>query len=455
MIPKIIHQIWIGPKTIPKKYMDTWKSLHPDWEYMLWTDETIKQKYPKGFKNQKHINEIEEWAGKADIMRYEILHKYGGFYADADSICVNKLDDFFLDRDSFAGFENEEVRGNLIANGYIGAIKGCKLMNILINKISKLSSVSQKTTGKMAWQNVGPLFFTNTIVENEYPISIFPSHLFIPEHYSGVTYKGSDKIYARQLWGSTRELSNPNFYNDLSKDSVPKVSILIPIYKIKDVNWFRQCIHSIDGQSFKEFEVVIVNDGSPQEDVISYLNELSVRPNYKIIHLEKNVGVGLALNAGIKECYCDLIARMDADDIMFDYRIKDQYDYMISNSDVDMVGGSILYFTKSEGGRIELNQNSGAQHPEIITKTVAKSSFWYVNHPTVMFRKERIQKLKGYKNLKGLPEDYELWTRMINANMKIRNISKPLLAYRLSSDQASKGSEEKMEFLRKIQATIK
>lgn len=453
MIPKIIHQIWIGPKKMPSKYMDTWKEKNPEWTYMRWTDELIKEHYPNGFRNQKHIDEIEEWAGKADIMRYEILYDFGGFYADADSICVESLDDFLLENDCFAGFENEKIREGLIANGYIGSTKENGLMEILIDKLSKTESVSQKTTGKMAWENVGPLFFTQTIIDENYPISVYPSYLFIPEHYSGVKYEGTGKVYARQLWGSTQELRNPNFYNQLSEEVSAKISIVIPIYKIDDVNWFRQCISSIDQQTFQEFEVIIVNDGSPQSEVLSFLQELSIRPNYQIINLEKNSGVGPALNAGIENAKTELIVRMDADDIMVPNRLEKQYNYMIENSDVDILGAGIVYVAQNQNGEWGFSQQ-GAIHPETITKEIAKTSFWYLNHPTVIFKKSSIKGIGGYGDFRGLPEDYELWTRMVNANMKIKNLQEVLVGYRISPNQASKGGNEKMEFLKKIQSTI-
>lgn len=454
MIPKIIHQIWIGPKTIPIKYMKTWKSMNPEWEHMIWTDDLIKEHYPNGFINQKHIDEIEEWAGKADIMRYEILHDFGGFYADADSICVGSLDDFFLKHDSFAGFENEQVRQGLIANGYIGAIKGCELMKILIDKLFRIESVSQKNTGKMAWQMVGPLFFTNTIIEKNYPIAVYPSYLFIPEHYSGIKYTGKNKIYAKQLWGSTKEIANPDYYNQLSEERNPKLSIVIPIYKIDDINWFRECIQSIDNQTFKDFEVIIIDDGSPQESVKSFLIELSVRPNFKIVNLPENLGIGPALNEGIKIAKSDLIVRMDADDIMVPTRLEKQYKYMIENPEVDLLGAGIQYISKDSSGNWIITQQ-GAIHPENITKEIAKSSFWYINHPTVIYRKSVIDELGGYNDLKGLPEDYELWTRMVKSNKILKNLQEVLIGYRLSPNQfTSKNGEEKLEFLRKTQSTI-
>lgn len=215
-IPKIIHQIWIGPKKCPDKLIQTWKDKHPEsegWKHILWTDKDVEE---FKMKNIRHFNEIEEWAGKADVWRYEILYRYGGFFCDADSICTNTLDDHFFEHDCFAGFENEQARPNLVANGYIGATKGNAFMKILIDELFKTPSVSQKYTNRLAWQNTGPLFFTSNIIKHQYPISVYPSFVFIPEHYTGIKYQGDKKSYSKQLWGSTQEFgANPNFYNEL------------------------------------------------------------------------------------------------------------------------------------------------------------------------------------------------------------------------------------------------
>lgn len=100
-IPKIIHQIWLGDEKPPYRLMETWEAMHPDWEYKLWTDENIKDV----IELLPQYHEIEEYCGKADILRYQILHKFGGVFIDADSQCLRRLDDFFLENNSFAAFE--------------------------------------------------------------------------------------------------------------------------------------------------------------------------------------------------------------------------------------------------------------------------------------------------------------------------------------------------------------
>ena len=97
-IPKIIHQLWIGPKPAPTKFMDTWKNKHENegFEYIRWTEKEMKK---RGFKTKlkNKIDDIEEMCGKADILRWEILYEYGGFFTDADSYCIEPIT-YLLDK---------------------------------------------------------------------------------------------------------------------------------------------------------------------------------------------------------------------------------------------------------------------------------------------------------------------------------------------------------------------
>ena len=87
MIPKLIHQIWIGPKPAPSKLMDTWKEKHPEFEYIRWSEKELNDRsMPLSCINR--IQEIEEINGKADIIRWEILYHYGGVFLDADCFCL-------------------------------------------------------------------------------------------------------------------------------------------------------------------------------------------------------------------------------------------------------------------------------------------------------------------------------------------------------------------------------
>ena len=223
MIPKIIHQLWVGPKSPPTEMMDTWKEHHPDWEYMFWNEESIKEHFPNGLHNQVQYDLMPEWNGKCDIARYEILQKFGGFFVDADAVCLKPLEDYLLENDSFSCYENEYLRGQLIAAGYLGCVKQCQLMWHLINKIHNMERQQlhpeagvQPGTHKqlIAWQSVGPVLLSQTVHELKYRnLAVYPSFYFIPKHYTKQhNYEGPFKPYADQFWGSTP--NNPDFSYD-------------------------------------------------------------------------------------------------------------------------------------------------------------------------------------------------------------------------------------------------
>lgn len=201
MIPKIIHQIWVGDQSIrPSEMMETWKEKNPEWEYKLWTDDNLPE-----LRNKAQYDAMNELAGKADILRYELLYNHGGFFIDADSTCENSLDDFLTENEAFCCWENEKVRRGLMSNGYLATCKHNVLMEKMIEIIGSYDPEELKKLPNLtAWRVVGPLFLTNVRGQMNYTkIKIYPSHYFIPRHYSGLEYDGDDKIYAKQYWGST------------------------------------------------------------------------------------------------------------------------------------------------------------------------------------------------------------------------------------------------------------
>lgn len=203
MIPKRIIQCWIWDQSKkPIELMQTWIDKNPTWEYILYTEENM----PK-FINQKQYNEINELCWKIDIARYELLYNYWWFYIDADSECIEPLDDLLLNNKNFSVWENEKARPWLIANWYIGAEKWSLLMKECIDKISNIENINEKR----AWQITWPTLFTDIIMNNwkVMDITIYPSYYFIPKHFFWIEYKWDWKIYAKQKWYST--FNNFNF----------------------------------------------------------------------------------------------------------------------------------------------------------------------------------------------------------------------------------------------------
>ena len=206
MIPRKLHFIWVGDESKrPDNCIDTWKRKHgTEWEIKVWGNDDLAR--PSGWKLGRHMAEMSkrELNGVADIMRWEILHEYGGIVIDADSTCELALPEFMLFNEAFACWENEMVRPGLIAAGYVGSVPGNPFMMTLLKTIHDIPPEELLDRG-MAWQTVGPLLLTEMYRACRYwPLHIFPSYYFIPEHFSGVKYQGSGPVYAKQMWGSTK-----------------------------------------------------------------------------------------------------------------------------------------------------------------------------------------------------------------------------------------------------------
>lgn len=202
MIPKIIHFIWVGDEAKrPDNCIQTWVDRHPDWDIRLWGNEELDG---DAWINRDHMMAMRERElnGVADLMRWEILHAHGGIVLDADSICLAPLDDALLDCPAFACWENEIARPGLIAAGYFGCEPGNAFVGQIITDIAAEPSVVHD----MAWKTVGPQRLTDAYRTHRYsPLRIYPSHYFIPQHFTGLLYEGNGPIYAHQLWGSTRQ----------------------------------------------------------------------------------------------------------------------------------------------------------------------------------------------------------------------------------------------------------
>jgi hypothetical protein len=444
-IPKIIHQIWIGPKPAPINLMNTWKDKHLDFEYIFWNEkEFIKRNMH--FICQKKIDEMEEYCGKADIMRWEILYKYGGIYIDADSICIEKLDNEILNK-SFAGWENEIKRPGLIAVGTMGFTAKHLIPKKAIEFI-KNNEVSYAKTGKMAWQNTGPVLLTNIYhnISNVTEIfNILNSYSFLPYHFTGQEYNGHGKIYAFQKWGSTH-----NLYDTLNETAfLPQqfttpptnnsVSILVSSYNTKS-SYINECLNSIKHQiGWFNMELVWINDGSDKLNTTLLKKHLDSFQNTtrftKIVYYEneKNMGVAFSLKLGLTLCSHDLIIRMDSDDIMMENRIQLQMDYMLNNPDVQICGGQICMFKENAKNIVSVTNHSSITLKEYKEKPI----HWIVNHPTLCYRKNAIIDIGNYNEEYNKIEDFELMLRMLKKYEYIHNMSEPLLYYRLHDEQVT------------------
>jgi mannosyltransferase OCH1-like enzyme len=148
----------------------------------------------------------EDYAGASDVMRYEILARQGGIYIDIDSYCVKPLEDWLLDCEAFACWEQEHMRNNLVANGFIGSVPEAEIWDLCIDEIGKRDCTEQK----LAWMITGPMLLSEIYFQKQPNLTVYPSHFFMPKHHTGYESKVTGHIFASHLWGSDVGYDNMN-----------------------------------------------------------------------------------------------------------------------------------------------------------------------------------------------------------------------------------------------------
>lgn len=200
-IPNNMIHIWIGPKQAPLKWMNSWKQKHSSWNYRVFDNAELDN---TKFYNQHLIDEYikrEKYNGVADLIRYELLYKEGGFLPPADAVCLHNTEELFTyDNMCYTVWENE-----IIQPGYVSPILASPsrhdFLKFIIEDLHKLSACDLKDK---VWESTGNGYIGRMIEQHKPNVKIFPSHYFIPKHYkSKERYQGPDKIYCEQMWGTT------------------------------------------------------------------------------------------------------------------------------------------------------------------------------------------------------------------------------------------------------------
>jgi glycosyltransferase involved in cell wall biosynthesis len=182
---------------------------------------------------------------------------------------------------------------------------------------------------------------------------------------------------------------------------------------------------------------VLVCDGPLTEGlnkVIEFYEELS--PALKVVRLEKNMGLGHALNYGLKQCTYELIARSDSDDVCTPNRFEKQIDHMLNN-DVDIVSSYIDEFNDDFNKPLRY-KTLPITHDEIAKMAKFRNP---INHMSVMFKKSKILEIGSYQHVPYV-EDYYLWIRALNNGAKLANIDEVLVHARVGNGMEKRRSNK-------------
>jgi glycosyltransferase involved in cell wall biosynthesis len=215
---------------------------------------------------------------------------------------------------------------------------------------------------------------------------------------------------------------------------VPAITVLLPVYN--GAPYLAESIDSILNQTWKDFELIILNDGSQDAsaDIVRGFDDPRIR-----YYEHENIGLAATLNRGIALSVGAIIARQDQDDISLPERFERQLAFLSTHPECVMVG------TWAEIWSVVGLSGRALRHPP--GDALIKLELLFDNpfvHSSMMIRRETLQKVGGYSidPLRQPPEDYELWSRMARHG-EVANISESLVIYREVGGSMSRSTDSR------------
>ncbi len=206
-------------------------------------------------------------------------------------------------------------------------------------------------------------------------------------------------------------------------------TLLLPVYAGDDPDFLRTAFASaVVDQTRRPDEVLVVQDGPVGDALAGALAELSAGSPVpvRLLVLSRNAGLGPALDAGLAACTHDVVARMDADDVCVPHRFAAQLPLLEAGADI--VGSALMEFVDDVDHVVQVRV------PPLDPAWIRSASRFRdpFNHPTVVYRRQAVQRAGGYQDL-PLMEDYLLFARMLADGAEPANLAEPLVYYRVGA----------------------
>jgi glycosyltransferase involved in cell wall biosynthesis len=224
--------------------------------------------------------------------------------------------------------------------------------------------------------------------------------------------------------------------------SAPTVSAIIPVYN--GARYLRQAVQSILDQTFTDFELIVVDDGST-DDSPRILRDLTRIDSRMRVITRPNTGVSGAANDGIAAARGNFLARMDSDDISLPTRFEKQVAYLRAHPEVVLLGTRVLLIDPYGSPLHEGDQQ--IEH-EAIEKEMLKGFGWVVAHPTSMIPVAAFKAEGGYRTDRVPSEDLDLFLRLAEIG-RVANLPEVLLHYRQHPQSANHTRFEEQNALKR------
>lgn len=211
----------------------------------------------------------------------------------------------------------------------------------------------------------------------------------------------------------------------MTKDNLLPYSVLMPIAPWEDVNLVVHSVKSILEQTHPCNDVVVSIDGLCSPELRQVLNSLLGKMHFVLVEDPASLGVGPTLRRGIHQCTHELVMRVDADDVCLPGRAALQVAFLQARPEIAVLSAPLPEFLTDPSRWI------GCRKVPSDSSTLRRFAPWRnpVNHPATMLRKTPILEVGNYRSMPGF-EDYDLWLRVLKADLKIANLSTPVVVAR-------------------------
>lgn len=204
------------------------------------------------------------------------------------------------------------------------------------------------------------------------------------------------------------------------------VSVVMCVYNVED--YIEQCITSVLNQTFKNFEFIIVNDGST-DNTKKIIEKLKLKDSrIKLINNPKNLGIGKSRNITLQHAKGKYISIIDGDDSYLSQKIQKQVAYLEKNEEVFLVASGVFLINEENKVLTKVKQITNPNKLKL--KLLKKNTIF---HSSVMYRNKDV----FYREKLAPAEDYDFYLRLLRENKKIRILNEALVKYRIRKNSAS------------------
>jgi hypothetical protein len=239
--------------------------------------------------------------------------------------------------------------------------------------------------------------------------------LLNPNHRAGQPIDmAPDEDWCRRLTTSyTRFAQN--------EQVAPDITAVVPVYNTPATH-LDECVRSLLRQTVRPREILVIDDGTTLEETDTYLNALRDLPDVRLVRNDRNISLGPTMNRALQLCQTEFLLKLDSDDLARPQLVERFAAFLAENRSVDVLGCQSQNFGIS---------NFVTNHPQHVTRDYVLSRYWFINHTGILLNRTSLLAVNGYRSMRRLAEDYELWVRMmLYGYRRFYNLPDVLVDYR-------------------------